>query len=78
MIPTGLGSMVAAKLEEYFQALQGERPSFELYAQVIREVEKPLISMTLKQTQGNKIKAAEMLGINRNTLRKKMREHNIE
>jgi two-component system nitrogen regulation response regulator GlnG len=44
---------------------------------VLREVEKPLITMTLEATRGNQIRAAEILGLNRNTLRKKIRELSI-
>jgi two-component system nitrogen regulation response regulator GlnG len=43
----------------------------------MREVERPLISLTLEATRGNQIRAAEVLGLNRNTLRKKIRELNI-
>ena len=44
---------------------------------VIREVERPLITLTLQATRGNQIKAAEVLGVNRNTLRKKIKELGI-
>ena len=45
---------------------------------MLREVERPLLGITLEATRGNQIKAAELLGINRNTLRKKIRELDIE
>ncbi len=49
----------------------------DIYDQVIAEVERPLIQMTLSATRGNQIKAASMLGLNRNTLRKKIRDLDI-
>lgn len=52
-------------------------PLNDLYSRVIMEVERPLIQMTLTETRGNQIKAASMLGLNRNTLRKKIRELEI-
>lgn len=48
-----------------------------LYDKVLQEVERPLLLLTLQQCQGNQIKAAALLGINRNTLRKKLRDHGI-
>ena len=52
-------------------------PAAGLYQRVLREVERPLITLTLQATQGNQIRAAEVLGLNRNTLRKKIRQLNI-
>ena len=52
-------------------------PMRDIYDQVIAEVERPLIQMTLSATRGNQIKAAAMLGLNRNTLRKKIRDLDI-
>ena len=54
----------------------GEGPS-DIYGQVLAEVERPLIRLTLAATRGNQIKAAAMLGLNRNTLRKKIRDLDI-
>jgi two-component system nitrogen regulation response regulator GlnG len=45
---------------------------------VLREIERPLIELSLAATRGNQIRAAELLGLNRNTLRKKIRELDIE
>jgi Fis family transcriptional regulator, factor for inversion stimulation protein len=58
--------------------LDGEEPCCEMYNMVMNCVEKPLLEMVLEQVGGNQTRAAEMLGINRNTLRKKMLEHGIE
>ena len=55
----------------------GAGPS-DIYDRVIAEVERPLIRLTLAATRGNQIKAAAMLGLNRNTLRKKIRDLNIQ
>jgi two-component system nitrogen regulation response regulator GlnG len=52
-------------------------PMRDIYDRVIAEVERPLIQMTLASTKGNQIKAAAMLGLNRNTLRKKIRDLEI-
>jgi DNA-binding NtrC family response regulator len=53
-------------------------PAAGLYDRILREVERPLLSLSLLATRGNQIKAAEVLGINRNTLRKKMRALGID
>ena len=64
-------------LSRYF-ALHGDQPPAPgLYDRVLREVELPLIALTLMSTRGNQLKAADVLGINRNTLRKKIRELDI-
>lgn len=65
-------------LKEYFKDLDGEEPCAGMYDMVISCVEKPLLEMVLEHAGGNQTRAAEMLGINRNTLRKKMLEHGIE
>ena len=49
-----------------------------LYSIVMSHIEQPLIRETLRRTRGNKRQAAELLGINRNTLRKKLRQHSLE
>ena len=74
----GLGATVEAHLQQYFAAHNGGLPASGLYDRVLREVERPLIALTLSATRGNQIKAARILGINRNTLRKKIRELDIE
>ncbi len=56
-------------------AANDDRPG--LYDKVLQEVERPLLQLTLQQCGGNQIKAAALLGINRNTLRKKLRDYGI-
>jgi two-component system nitrogen regulation response regulator GlnG len=69
--------VVRRKLRAYFQKTALLEPC-DLYAIVIGQVEKPLIELTLEHTSGNQLKAAELLGINRNTLRKKITDLKIE
>ncbi len=65
-------------LGNYFKGHGSSLPPNGLYERVLREVETPLIELSLAATRGNQIKAAELLGLNRNTLRKKIRELGIE
>jgi two-component system, NtrC family, nitrogen regulation response regulator GlnG len=73
----GLGNAVERHINDYFVAHKGAMPAAGLYDRVLREVERPLIVATLVATRGNQIKAAHVLGLNRNTLRKKIRELDI-
>jgi two-component system nitrogen regulation response regulator GlnG len=73
-----LGDSVEHHLRTFFSAASGGLPEPGLYARALREFEKPLIRLTLEATDGNQIKAAALLGVNRNTLRKKIRELDIE
>jgi two-component system nitrogen regulation response regulator GlnG len=73
----GLSGAVERNLREYFAAHKDGLPATGLYDRVVREVERPLIALTLSATRGNQIKAAQLLGLNRNTLRKKIRELDI-
>lgn len=73
-----LSLAVQRHLERYFDGHSGSLPPQGLYDRVLREVERPLITLCLKATRGNQIKASELLGVNRNTLRKKIRELDIE
>jgi two-component system nitrogen regulation response regulator GlnG len=68
-----LGSAVERHLRTYYSAHKDILPATGLYDRVLREVERPLIELTLAATRGNQIKAAHVLGLNRNTLRKKIR-----
>ena len=63
-------------LEVYFESLDGDRPG-DLYDLVIGEVERPLFKAVLDYTQGNQSQAAGILGLNRGTLRKKLRYYSL-
>ncbi len=73
-----LGDAVERHIAKYFAAHPGSLPPSGLYERVIREVERPLITLSLDATNGNQIRTAELLGLNRNTLRKKIRELDIQ
>src|SRR5919205_207853 len=70
----GLASAVERHLAEYFAEFRDTLPPPGLYHRILREVEGPLIGAALAATRGNQIRAAELLGVNRNTLRKKVRD----
>jgi len=72
-----MARMVHKAIDGYFRDLDGEKPS-SVYDMVINCVEKPLLESVLHRVKGNQTHAAEMLGINRNTLRKKMKAHGIK
>jgi two-component system nitrogen regulation response regulator GlnG len=72
-----LEEIIRHKLEDYFRRTEGVDVD-NLYTLVIERVERPLIELTLKKTHGNQIRAAQILGINRNTLRKKITDLRIE
>ncbi len=69
-----LGASVERHLQRYFAAHGEALPPPGLYRRLVQEVERPLLRRTLQATEGNQIRAAELLGINRNTLRKKIRD----
>jgi Fis family transcriptional regulator len=71
-----IAACVRRSLNRYFKDLDGEAPS-EIYDMVVSAVERPLLAYFLDRAEGNQTRAAEMLGINRNTLRKKLREHGL-
>ena len=73
-----LSAAVERTLSRLFAAHGEDLPPAGLYERIMLEVEKPLFSMSLAATRGNQIKAAHLLGINRNTLRKKIRELDIQ
>jgi Fis family transcriptional regulator len=72
-----LSSTVRKMMKQYFKDLDGEKPS-GIYNMVVNCVEKPLLEVVMYHAQGNQTRAAELLGINRNTLRKKLQEHGID
>ena len=75
---SSLSGTVEAHLERYFQRHGDSLPPPGLYDRILREIELPLIALTLSATKGNQLRAADLLGINRNTLRKKIRELDIQ
>ncbi|GBQ65462.1 nitrogen regulation protein NR(I) [Komagataeibacter swingsii] len=72
-----LAEAVERHLRRFLASGQDGMPLSDIYDKVIAEVERPLITMTLAATRGNQIRAAAMLGLNRNTLRKKIRDLDI-
>jgi two-component system nitrogen regulation response regulator GlnG len=75
--PETFTALVERKLAEVF-ADAGGQPAAGLYDRVLEEVEAPLIRLTLAATRGNQVRAAEILGLNRNTLRKKIVDLGLE
>ena len=71
---TGLEELVAARLRVLFRSCGSDVLGGNVYEQVIQRVERPLIRLALEHTGGNQLRAAELLGLNRNTLRKKIAE----
>jgi Fis family transcriptional regulator len=76
MSQPNIEASVREAVNQYFQDLGGEEPH-ALHAMVIEAVEKPLLEAVLQRAEGNQSKAAEWLGINRNTLRRKLSLHHI-
>ena len=71
-----ISDCIRSALETYFNDLDGETPT-DVYNMVLKSVERPMLEVILKQAEGNQTLAAQMLGINRNTLRKKITEHQL-
>ena len=72
-----IDACVRESLEQYFKDLRGAEPH-SMHDMLIQTVEKPLLDVVMKQAQGNQSKAAEWLGLNRNTLRRKLIDHKIK
>jgi len=72
-----LADAVRRSLERYFRDMDGEQPTL-IYDMVLRNIEKPMIETVLGRDEGNLTLEATMLGINRNTLRKKMQQLRIK
>ena len=72
-----LANSVKLSLEQYFKDLDGQ-PPHAVYDMVLSCIEKPLLEHIMQHASGNQSKAAEILGLNRNTLRKKLKQYNIE
>lgn len=73
-----LSAAVERNLSRYFAGFPNALPPPGLYHRILREVEGPLLSAALAATRGNQIRAADLLGVNRNTLRKKIRDLDIQ
>ncbi|WP_313297697.1 Fis family transcriptional regulator [Diaphorobacter sp.] len=76
MSKNNIEECVRESLQSYFRDLDGEAPD-GVYEMVIRLVEKPLLEVVMTQANENQSRAAEWLGLNRNTLRKKLVEHKL-
>lgn len=72
-----LALSVKSSVNQYFKDLDGE-PPHAVYDMVLSCVEKPLLEYIMQHAAGNQSKAAEILGLNRNTLRKKLHQYHIE
>ncbi len=76
--PDTLGASVERHLTAYFASQGDQLPPPGLYDRILLEIERPLLSICLAATRGNQIRAAHLLGLNRNTLRKKIRDLGLE
>ncbi|MGV3633518.1 MAG: nitrogen regulation protein NR(I) [Pseudorhodoplanes sp.] len=76
--PDNLAAAVERNLARYFAGFPDGLPPPGLYHRILREVEYPLLTAALAATRGNQIRAADLLGVNRNTLRKKIRDLDIQ
>ena len=74
--PMSLDACVRANLDIYFRDLDGTEPA-SLHDMLVRVVEKPLLEVVMQRAGQNQSRAAEWLGLNRNTLRKKLLEHQL-
>ncbi len=71
-----LSTHVKNSLERYFHDLNGEKTT-NVYDMVMAEVERPLLEIVMRHVKSNQCRAAELLGINRNTLRKKLKHYKL-
>ena len=76
MSKTTIEQSVRDSLQTYFQDLEGEVPD-RVYEMVVRMVERPMLEVVMSHADNNQSRAAEWLGLNRNTLRKKLVEHKM-
>ena len=72
-----LSSAVRKVMRQYFKDLDGEKCT-GIYEMVVSAVEKPMLEVVMLQAHGNQTRAAELLGLNRNTLRKKLQQHGLD
>ncbi len=73
---SAIDDAVRGSLERYFLSLEGAQAR-EVYDMVINAVERPMLQLIMQRADGNQLKASEILGINRNTLRKKLKAHGM-
>ncbi|MDQ7988969.1 MAG: helix-turn-helix domain-containing protein [Candidatus Dactylopiibacterium sp.] len=71
-----IAGCITHALDRYFADLDGEKPA-NLYEMVMRQAERPLLESIMKRVSNNQTQAAEMLGITRNTLRRKLTDHGL-
>jgi Fis family transcriptional regulator len=76
MSKESIQEVVQKSLEDYFNDLGEQKPS-NIYDMMLLTVEKPILQVVMTRAEGNQSHAAQMLGINRNTLRKKLQEHGL-
>ena len=68
---------IRTSLESYFKDLRGTEPDGSMYEMMLQAVEKPLLEVVMQHAEQNQSRAAAWLGLNRNTLRKKLVEHKL-
>lgn len=76
MTRSDLSECVRRSLERYFRDLDGEKPC-SIYDMVLAQVERPMLEVVMRQANGNQTTAAALLGINRNTLRRKLQDNDL-
>jgi Fis family transcriptional regulator, factor for inversion stimulation protein len=72
-----LSACVRKMMKQYFKDLDGEDAT-DIYDMVVANIERPLLEVVMHHAHGNQSRAADLLGLNRNTLRKKLSQHGIE
>lgn len=72
-----LSACVRKMLKQYFKDLDGEDAT-DIYDMVVANIERPLLEVVMHHAEGNQTRASELLGLNRNTLRKKLTQHGID
>lgn len=75
--PKPLNGCVRKALDKYFNDLDGYAPG-ELYQLLLGEVERPMLEKVMQHTKGNQTQASQLLGINRGTLRKKLKQYGLD
>jgi len=73
---TGLNTTIRTSLSQFLEDLDGENPG-NIYDMVLQQVEQPLLELIMQHVDGNQSKASEFLGINRGTLRKKLKTYDL-